>query len=132
MTFFFLLTVSPTLLSADITSPTIPGRGTQPGSTFPSSYYQTFSSCTNENIQGIIVCVGQIVGYSFRYLFAVALLVFLWGVSKTIRAQGDEEKIKEGRRVMFWGIIALFVMVSISGLVAFLQHDLTQGVPNSL
>lgn len=61
-----------------------------------------------------------------------ALLLFLWGVSKILRGQGDMKAIEEGRRTAFWGIIALFIIVSIGGLVVLLQQDFLGGVSNSL
>lgn len=52
----------------------------------------------------------------------LALLVFFWGLAKFIaRVGGDEKAVKEGRDLMFWGILALFVMVSFWGIMAFLS-----------
>ncbi|MGM0482456.1 MAG: hypothetical protein ACQEP6_01145 [Patescibacteria group bacterium] len=51
------------------------------------------------------------------FLFAVALLVFLWGMAKFIlKADSDTEREK-GKQVMIWGLIALFVMLSVWGIV---------------
>jgi hypothetical protein len=54
---------------------------------------------------------------------AIALLVFFWGLVKYIRKAGEGD-VKEGRDLMVWGTIALFVMVSIWGLVRFIQGEL--------
>jgi len=48
----------------------------------------------------------------------LALLFFIWGLAQFILASGDEEKKKEGKQRMIWGIIALFVIVSVWGIVA--------------
>ena len=53
--------------------------------------------------------------------FALALLFFLWGLAKYIFAAGNEEAKESGKRIMIWGIIALFIMASVWGIVAFLQ-----------
>ncbi|MCX6731513.1 MAG: pilin [Candidatus Parcubacteria bacterium] len=50
-------------------------------------------------------------------LIAVAVVIFLFGVVKYITAGGDEEKRKESRNVMIYGIVGLFVMVAVWGLV---------------
>jgi hypothetical protein len=51
-------------------------------------------------------------------LFAVAFIVFLYGVAKKyILSQGDEEGVAEGHRLILWGIIGFVVMVSLWGLV---------------
>ena len=55
---------------------------------------------------------------------AVALLYFLWGLALFIWSSGDVKKVKEGKLIMTWGIIALFVMVSIWGIVGILRSDL--------
>jgi len=54
-------------------------------------------------------------------LTVLALIYFIWGVAKYIMSQGDEEQQKSARGMMIWGIIALFVIVSVWGLVAILQ-----------
>jgi hypothetical protein len=41
------------------------------------------------------------------------LIIYIWNA-------GDEGKRKEGRGIMIWGVVALFVMVSIWGLVNFI------------
>lgn len=54
-------------------------------------------------------------------VFAIAFLVFIWGVFKTLIAKGDDEDSrKAGRQLMLWGIIAFFVMVSVWGFVNIL------------
>jgi hypothetical protein len=53
-------------------------------------------------------------------------------LAKFIRDSGDETAREEGREIMKWGIIALFVVSSLWGVVAFIRNDL--GIPelNSL
>ena len=52
----------------------------------------------------------------------IALLFFIWGLAMFILASGDEEKRKEGKQRMIWGVIALFIIVSVWGIVAFLAN----------
>lgn len=58
-------------------------------------------------------------------VFTLALLFFFWGVAKYIWTQGDSKE--DGKKIMIWGIVALFVMSSVWGLVAFLQSELLGG-----
>lgn len=60
-------------------------------------------------------------------IFAIATIVFLWGVVKFIQAKSTDEK-SEGRKFMLWGIIALAVMLSIWGIVSIIGG--TFGVKN--
>lgn len=57
-------------------------------------------------------------------IYGLALLVFIWGLVKFIfRIGGDEKAVEDGKKLMFWGIIALFVMVSIWGIIALFYDD---------
>jgi hypothetical protein len=55
-------------------------------------------------------------------VLALALLFFFWGVAKFILNADNDEKRTEGKKVMIWGIIALFVMVSVWGLINILAN----------
>jgi uncharacterized membrane protein len=50
-------------------------------------------------------------------VIAIGLLTFLWGVVGYITAGADEEKRGQARNLMIYGIIGLFVMVAVWGLV---------------
>ena len=54
-------------------------------------------------------------------LFAVAIVMFIWGVVQFfIIGAGEEAKREQGKQFMIWGILALAVMVSVWGLVRIL------------
>lgn len=57
-------------------------------------------------------------------LFAVALIYFLWGVFKFVAGQNNEEGQEEGKQHMIWGIVGLFIMVSVWGILNFIQSTL--------
>lgn len=51
-------------------------------------------------------------------LFAVAFIVFLYGVADAyIFSKGDASKVAEGHKLILWGLIAFAVMISLWGLV---------------
>ena len=52
---------------------------------------------------------------------ALAFALFVWGLIVFITQSGDEKVVEEGKQKMIWGIIALFVIVSIWGIVAVFQ-----------
>ncbi len=65
----------------------------------------------------------DVVNLSTGILAALALLVFFWGLVKYI-AKADDEKAKEaGKNTMIWGVVGLFVMFSVFGIVRFLQES---------
>ncbi len=54
-------------------------------------------------------------------LFVLALLVFVWGMVKFIFAASNPEEIKKARGILWWGIIGMFVLASVFGIVVALQ-----------
>ena len=55
------------------------------------------------------------------FIFAIAVVMFVWGAVKFFIINADEEKKRqEGKQFMIWGIIALAVMLSVWGLVGIL------------
>lgn len=66
---------------------------------------------------GIVVQLAQIINLLIPLLIAVALLVFFYGLITYIR----KPEHKEGRKVMVAGLVALFVMVSVWGIIKLAQ-----------
>ena len=49
----------------------------------------------------------------------LAIVVFFWGLIRYLVSVGEEKS--EGLQIMFYGVIAIFVMVSIWGIIRLLQ-----------
>ena len=64
----------------------------------------------------LIALAGLFVGF--------AIFLFLYGILKYVGSGDNEEKRQEGRGVMIYGIIIIFVMVSIWGIVNLLDMSL--------
>lgn len=75
------------------------------------------------NLQSLIAQAGILLNSLIPLLMAVALIVFFWGLIQYIRGAGEGEHAA-GRSIMIAGIVSLFVMVSVWGLVRFLQSTL--------
>jgi hypothetical protein len=73
------------------------------------------------NLFNIIPLFQGILNMAVPILIALAVVVFLWGVLKYVIAKEETQK-KEGKNIMIWGIVGIFVMVSVWGLVAMLQN----------
>src|SRR4051812_25601670 len=56
--------------------------------------------------------------------FIVALVVFLFGVMEFIRGAANEEKRTKGKQHMLWGIIGLFIMMGVFGIITILTDTL--------
>jgi len=66
-----------------------------------------------------------VTGVIIPTVFTLAVLFFFYGIVKYIWSEGNNKE--EGKRIMIWGVVALFVMSSIWGIVAFLQQDILGG-----
>lgn len=55
-------------------------------------------------------------------LFSIATVAFIWGIIQYFLNPDNEEKRKTGKSYMLWGIIGLFVMLSMWGLVGVLSN----------
>jgi len=72
------------------------------------------------NLAELIEALGDVVNIATPVIIGIALIAFFWGLAKFIFSAGDEEKRESGKHIMIWGIVALFVMVSIWGIVRFI------------
>jgi len=79
----------------------------------------------------LLATIGAILNFIIPLLIVIAVIWFIYGVLKYATAK-DNEAQAEGRSVMINGIIALFVIVSIWGLVAVINSTfgINQGGPN--
>lgn len=54
-------------------------------------------------------------------LLAVAVAYFLFGVMKFVQNQDNEDAQAEGKKHMLWGVVGLFIMVSVWGILNFIN-----------
>ncbi len=82
-------------------------------------------------IKTLFYSFGQLVDGLILIVVGIALLAFFWGLVKFIFAQGSEASKLEAKKIMGWGLVALFVMISVWGLVRFMQRELLPGADYS-
>jgi len=70
------------------------------------------------NLKTLVGSIGDIVNLIIPILFAIALLGFFYGLVMYIF--GAEQNKDQAKKTMIWGVVALFVMASVWGLVRFL------------
>lgn len=83
----------------------------------------------NPKFQDVLCYVTGIINSSIiPLIFALATVMFVWGVVQFFIINADEEKKRaEGKQFMIWGIIALAVMLSVWGLVGILGKTFNIG-----
>ena len=74
------------------------------------------------NLSSLVQQIRSLINSIFPILLAIAVLYFFWGLITFIRGAGDPKKTAEGKGIMIWGIIALFVMVSVFGILNWLTQ----------
>lgn len=82
--------------------------------------YDTALSAPARNFKDLVTntIIGDILNPTVLLLIALAIIFFLWGVFKFMIAEGDKKE--DGKQFMLWGIVGIFVMVSVWGLVSIL------------
>ncbi len=73
------------------------------------------------SIDGILNWLIYISGRALPLLILAALVLFLFGIVRRFFWGGDAADKKEAGNYILWGIVALFVMVSVWGLVNVLR-----------
>ena len=80
---------------------------------------------TPTNFSELVGIFLQLIRLAIPITAGIALLAFIWGLIKFIsRVGGDEKAVTEGKKLMIWGLIALFLMMSIWGILRFFSISL--------
>ena len=67
--------------------------------------------------QSIVPNIKNLVNNVIPILLIIGTVVFLWGVILYLTAGADEEKRANARSLMIYGLVGLFVMVAVWGIV---------------
>lgn len=57
-------------------------------------------------------------------LFAVAVLVFLYGVFSYVGKSDSEDGRAEGSRHILWGVFGMFIMISVFGIMQLIMNSI--------
>lgn len=68
----------------------------------------------------VVNIAGEVAKYFLLLISSLTVVVFVIGVTKYIYKGDSQEERKKGRNLMVWGLIGIFVMFAVFGLVAFL------------
>ena len=84
-------------------------------------------SASAQNLQSVLGTFSNLINLAIPVVLALAVLYFFWGLAQYVLNAANEDKKAEGRNIMIWGIIVLFVMVSVWGLIRLLQDTFNVG-----
>lgn len=87
------------------------------------------SAQTPTNLTNLIALAGDILNRIIPVLIALALVAFFWGLVTYIFKQGKDN----GKKLITAGLLGLFIMVSVWGIIRLAQNTLGTGnntIPN--
>ncbi len=92
------------------------------------AFAQASAPAQGQSIDKLGAFLQQFIGFIDNYLvpllFAIAFIVFIFGIFRYFILGGaDEEKRSQGKSLMLWGMIGFFVMVSIWGILNLFVHS---------
>lgn len=77
--------------------------------------------CDTTTLKSLIYClISYFTNSLFPLLIGLAFIMFIWGVFKFVRDAGDDTARTKGKKLMFWGIFGLFVMLCVWAFVQIL------------
>lgn len=77
---------------------------------------------TLSNLEGFVRQAKVLIDLLIPMAFALAIIYFFYGVAKYIGKAGDPKEAAAGKSIMIYGVIAIAVMASLYGIIAYLQN----------
>ncbi|MCI0533153.1 hypothetical protein L0Y49_02940 [bacterium] len=69
------------------------------------------------NFAGLLQIFINVLGYALILIYVGAILFFVFGIAQFILNTDDEKKREEGKKWMLWAVIALFVGITLWGII---------------
>lgn len=88
---------------------------------FPFAPVIAFAKSSPTDFKSLLGVAVDLISLTIPVLMSLAVLAFLVGVAKYILKGSSETERASGKKFIFWGIIGLFVMISIWSLVGILK-----------
>lgn len=82
------------------------------------------ASAQMQPLAKLIGAIASLLGALVPILVTLGLVVFLWGLARYLWGKGGKADIEGAKKLIKWGLITLFVMVSVWGIIGLLQTGL--------
>ena len=83
-------------------------------------------------VGSVLSTIKNIMDLLIPIFITLAVLYFFWGLGQYILNSNEAEKKEEGRNIMIWGILALFVMVSVWGIIGVISNTFGIGTGGTI
>lgn len=88
------------------------------------------SSATDSVINTIVPkIVTNIIAPLVQFIFALAVLVFIWGLLGFFKSGDDSSARDQGKMHILWGVVGMAIMVSAYGIIRFVASSVGQSAP---
>ena len=88
-----------------------------------------FAAPNAQPVKSILDHILTLLNVVIQVLIMLAFVVFGWGIIKLIIAGGDTTKIKDAKKILLYGVIGIFVLASLGGILFFIKTYI--GVPDN-
>jgi hypothetical protein len=75
------------------------------------------------SFKGVVCYIVSLISIITPILFFIAFIFFFWGLSKYILMANNEKELQTGKNYMLWGILALFILVSVQAIVGIVTNE---------
>lgn len=65
--------------------------------------------------------INMILNPIIGFMFAVAVVFFIYGIVEFMIGAENQEKRDVGKKHMIWGVVGMFVMISVYGIINLLS-----------
>jgi len=76
-----------------------------------------------QKFAGVVDVLVSLINMAIPVLAGLAVAIFFWGVVRYIYHEGDPHSKSQDKTIMMWGIIALFVLFSLWGILRLLSDS---------
>jgi hypothetical protein len=84
-----------------------------------SILFPAVSFAALEGLSDLLISFRGLLNLIIPVIFGLAIIYFFWGTVQFILHSGEQKSRDDGKKKMLWGIIALFVMFGIYGILRF-------------
>ena len=92
-------------------------------------FFPNVSFAAFEGIKSIMTSLKVIIGKLIPITFGMGILFFFWGIAMYVLSAGSEDKVKKSKSIMIYGVIAIFVMSSLWGIIKLIGDNLNIQTP---
>jgi hypothetical protein len=75
------------------------------------------------DLHALMQIIINLLAKAMGVFYAAAIAAFFWGVALFVFNAQDDKKQENGRQWMKWGIIALFILITLWGIMGFIMNS---------